>query len=540
MGRREFFALEAGEYLERLAQLAASPARPEAEDFVRYARALRGAALMAGPPGYTGTAAAIETVAKALKDGSLQWGPALSEQLSQAMEACQGLLRKLREWSDPEVQRCEQIADRLDRLVGNEATRNAPRVTAADLTAGTRAFVAREAAAVAATLEQVADAVERFPMAESAGPVLQRLQPLRGMGALPGLSPLPEMLEALELTIRWAGQAGAWPPGSARALRAAAAALASMARDIAELGVPQADSSEVLNCAEILRVAFARDDDVVLVASLFQEGDPNPIVQRGTPPAPAAVPVDPAVELVSLADRLAHAADFSLEGGSRTARSFSLHALVISLRGLPMSAAVRTATGAFVCGLDRETMAGRFAADVLRRAAKAIAAAAANDAHGLGRLGETLAPLAGELDRIGGVPPAPEPLPPAQFLTDVDIIPIEALAPDIEPVPIESLAPDADADVVPIESLLLPAYLPFEQTFSSYFQLLTGTGARPAVAEPVPIEDLLYRGRSALERANLVRRELDAALRVRRDLASIETLLGELLDLVPLALDDQR
>ena len=45
VGRREFFALEAGEYLERLALLAGGPTVPDAEDLVRYARALRGAAL---------------------------------------------------------------------------------------------------------------------------------------------------------------------------------------------------------------------------------------------------------------------------------------------------------------------------------------------------------------------------------------------------------------------------------------------------------------------------------------------------------------
>ena len=52
VGRREFFALEAGEYLERLALLAAGQGQPDGEDLVRYARALRGAALMAGPAGY--------------------------------------------------------------------------------------------------------------------------------------------------------------------------------------------------------------------------------------------------------------------------------------------------------------------------------------------------------------------------------------------------------------------------------------------------------------------------------------------------------
>lgn len=527
LGRREFFALEAGEYLERLALAVGGQAPPDAEDLVRYARALRGAALMAGPPGYAIAAAAIESVAKGYKEGSLGWNAAIAEQISHVVEECKSLLRKLREWSDLDVQRCERIAERLDRLSGTDAARLLPRGNAGEeLSAGARAFVAREAAAVAATLEQVADAVDRFPVVGSAGPVRERLQPLRGLGALPGLSPLPELLESLDLTIAWAGRGGAWPKGSGQAFRATAAALARMARDIAELGVPQTDSSEVLRAAELLREAFANDDDVVPVARLFQDGDTAPVVHRGAPPVPAAVPVDQTVELVSLSDRLRHAGAFGGGEGSRTARTFTLQALVIALRGLPMSPSVRVATAPFFARLDRETMAGRFAPELLERAANALSAAAGPS--GIGGLGAALAPLAAEFDRLGGSPPV-------ALASEA-----EAGSGDVEIVPIELLAPDTEAPVVPIESLLLPPYLPFEQSFSTFFQLVTGVGARPTVAAPVPIDELLYRGRRALERADLVRRELDAALRVRRDLASIETLLGELLDLVPLALDDRR
>jgi hypothetical protein len=54
----------------------------------------------------------------------------------------------------------------------------------------------------------------------------------------------------------------------------------------------------------------------------------------------------------------------------------------------------------------------------------------------------------------------------------------------------------------------------------------------------VPIEALLLRGRRALERADVIRGELNLVLKARRDLSGVETLLAELLDLVPLALAD--
>src|SRR3989442_15219679 len=47
LGMSDFFALEAGEYLERLDGLLAKSDHPNADELVRLARALRGSALMA-------------------------------------------------------------------------------------------------------------------------------------------------------------------------------------------------------------------------------------------------------------------------------------------------------------------------------------------------------------------------------------------------------------------------------------------------------------------------------------------------------------
>lgn len=549
VGRREFFALEAGEYLERLALLAAGATPPEGEDLVRYARALRGAALMAGPAGYAVAAGAIESMAKAVRDGGVGWTPVLAERLSQALEECKALLRRVREWSDVDVQRCDRLAERLDGLVGVAGKRLAPGGLGGGpgLSAGVRAYVAREAAGVAATLEQVAEAVERHPAPESADVLLHRLQPLRGLGALPGLSPLPELLETLDLTIAFACRGGAWPRAAGPAFRATAAALARMARDIAELGIPQHDSHEIVQAAELLREAFAHEQDVVPVADLFHDDDRDGIVTRGSLPPLASSGV--AMELAGLADRFRHAVAQTREGASRTARSLALNALGLSVRGLALSREVSQAAGGFLARVDRETMSGRALiatdgfAEILERAVSALGTAAT--AESVAGLGAALAPLSDELDRSAGVT-AP--------------LPLEA---ELEIIPIEDLAPDDDADVVPIESLLYdpvtapppqPAagYLPFEQSFSTLFALEHGAqrAATPAVpieslapareGASVPIASLLYRGRRALERADLVRRELDAALRARRNLTGIEDLLDELLALVPLALDDDR
>lgn len=542
VGRREFFALEAGEYLERLALLIGSPDGMSADDLVRHARALRGAALMAGPPGFAAASGAIEATVKSLRDGSVDWTPRLAERLAQAVEDCKALLRKVREWSDTDAQRCERIAEMLE---ADPAPRRPPGSGGAPgLTSGVRAYVAREAASVAAALDQIADAVELQPVPEVAGPLLHRLQPLRGLGALPGLSPLPDLLETLDLALTTTGKGGAWSPLTGKAFRGVGSALARMARDIAELGIPQHDSTEVVQATELLREAFLLEADVVPVDSLVDPRDGSGIVSRGSSPPVRPVAGESALELVSLGDRLRQSADQTRSHLPRSARALQLLGLVIALRGLSLTRAVRDGTRELFRRLDREIMAGRALTNgddftaILRDSADRLAEAA--DAGGAPALPDTLAPLIAALDALPGAAPDP----------DLAIVPIEALAPDS----------DVESDVVPIESLLYrpPAeppvgMRPFEQTFSTYYRLLNEAGdtalgpvvpietlAPDPEIELVPIQSLLYRGRRALERADLVRRELDAALRRSADLTAAQPLIAELLDLVPLALAGER
>jgi len=68
LGMSDFFALEAGEYLERLDGLLAAADRPNLEELVRLARALRGSALMANQPAIARPAAGLEALARAVRE----------------------------------------------------------------------------------------------------------------------------------------------------------------------------------------------------------------------------------------------------------------------------------------------------------------------------------------------------------------------------------------------------------------------------------------------------------------------------------------
>jgi hypothetical protein len=121
-------------------------------------------------------------------------------------------------------------------------------------------------------------------------------------------------------------------------------------------------------------------------------------------------------------------------------------------------------------------------------------------------------------------------------VSDADVVPIESLLDTVE-----SLAPDAE--IAPVDGGGL------EASFRSLERLQHERGAPPAslqgllgrvepAADTVAIEALCYRGRPALERAAAIRQTLAAELAGVADLAAIRPLLQELLDLVPLALDE--
>lgn len=112
MTRPEFFALEAGEHLERIALLA-KKAVPEKDALRRQSRMLRGAALTSGPPGYAIAAGAIEDIARRYDEGTIRWTPWLAGRIAAATAQCQHLLRRIREWSAQEIELCRRVAEAL-------------------------------------------------------------------------------------------------------------------------------------------------------------------------------------------------------------------------------------------------------------------------------------------------------------------------------------------------------------------------------------------------------------------------------------------
>jgi len=193
-GFLEFFILEASDYVEQLDGLLlnAGTAGPNADAMQRIARALRGTATMAKIPAFADLAAGVERVGRGLREGALRWEPALSGVLVAAIDELKTLLRAARSWSPAEDQRANARTSELLRFA---PTRQAAATSGAPAQSGANAYFATEAANIAAGLELL---TTHAGDPDTAANVLRRVRALRGVAGVKEIAPLADALEAIE------------------------------------------------------------------------------------------------------------------------------------------------------------------------------------------------------------------------------------------------------------------------------------------------------------------------------------------------------
>ncbi|HEX6434016.1 MAG TPA: hypothetical protein VFZ87_07225, partial [Gemmatimonadales bacterium] len=440
LGTADFFALEAGECLDRLETLIAGEAPPPGDEFLRMARVLRGSALMAGQAAIAKAAAALETLARVYRDRPPAWDPATREQLAQAVEEFRLLVRRVREWNDADTARASRLGRNLENLLGapsvDQPTRP-PEPGQQELNTGVRAFVAREGALIASALDRSARTLRASPAdREPLYNVIRRMQSLRGLAELGELAPLPDILDGIELAVGDLTRLFAPPPGVDEVMNAAAQALTRISRDVADRGRPDPEAEEARRFTELLLRAFAVERDVVPIESLYFEGDSQPLTQpvsqpQFTPPEPLGP-----LELVSQGEHLCQSADLIAAASSSTERDLRLYRLLGTLRTASAASSdpVSGALGIFARSAQEALGAGvasRGVADLvsrLREAGQLLRAVVESDDRML--ISRRLLDVAHRLDGLRAEAELSE-----------------------EVVPIESLGYDVDSDVVPIESL---------------------------------------------------------------------------------------
>src|SRR5216117_4071227 len=557
LGMSDFFALEAGEYLDRLDALLQPPAPPAAEELVRLARALRGSALMASQQGIARAAMGLEALARALREGRRQWDAATKQIATRAVDDIKIFVRNAGKWSDADTAKAEALASQLEQLGG----RPSAQVRAAEamgLDAGARAFVAREGAAIASALDRAGRALRTNPLAhDPLQQVLKALQPLRGLAALNDLPPLPDLLEGIEQALgEVSRRSGALPAGFgdtiAELFQMAATSIAHAAREVAERGRPDPESAEFRKFAGLLVGFMQSEPDIVpieTVATIVRRG--RPLAGESAPPATLG-----RLELVSHGEHLRQAADSLERAPSATQRELRAHTLSTTFRAL-----ANAGGGVLADRVAQFAIAGREAV----ASGIAVSSAAAFAAE-LRRAGDLLArsgtgdeeALATELDALTaalraiqpGAAPARAPAAPA---------PAPRPAPASRPTPPPAPAPvvrGVKAAPAPRVEPAMPETPDLVGSWSAYQRLLEGgigsaslaeliAGVQSAPAAPAPgspvaapaapavdVRALLYRGDRALQRAKELR---EAAKRVSGD--ELRALVDEVCDLVALALE---
>ena len=607
MGTLDFFLLEGGEYLERLDALAQTPAGSfaQGDELLRLTRAYRGSAIMASQHGMARAAQGLEAVARAVRENRIPWSEATRGELIRAVDDCKILMRRLRTPDQGDTEKAEAIGIALDRLSGR-ASASMRAQAGPGLDAGGRAFVAREAASIASVLQNVARSLRADPANRD---VLVSVPPamsaLRGVAILNDLPPLGDILSAIEhATKDVLASAGnvADATDAADMFEAGGKALGRAAREVVDVGRPDANAEESHAFSTRLFSALAGRGGVVSVDALFYDDAGPHIVSRGT--APAATGAGLArVEMVSHGEYLTAAAAELSRAETPVQRDLRLYGIAASVRpmmgasGSPLSNALGRLAEAARDAIGRGTASnaiGEFAAH-LNKAAQALSSAQSGDetmlAERLTGAAAAIASLTARSHTVAATAPAevPEVKPVVVSRISDPTMPrhegATSVAPGASPAPPAPAAPRE-------ESILGPSYLTFERLIGDHglpmgsLDELVGAkdngaaakAAPPPAAAPaqeplrisqrvtpprhidrmgeqpvvpvqslapdddvVPIESLVYSSDSALARLKELKAQLAEVTRAEmNDSARLAALIHEVFDLVELGLAPRR
>ena len=599
-GLLDFFILEAGDYVERLDGLLATagPTGPDAEAFVKHARALRGSATMARLDAFAELSAAIERIGRGLRDGSATWGPHVAAALTSAVDELKILLRSVRTWGSAETQRAAARTAELESFAP-APPRPGDRATPAT-GGGSASFLGGVTGEIAGALEAYVarPAGDRSATNDEFTRMLGRVRALRGIAAIKDLPPLGEVVDALERAGKPIELGAQTPtPALLDVFTRAAAVLRAVSRDITAGRRPNPEAPEVgpfLGALAKLEEGATETDRIVPIAELFfHDGGPDILYTAAHPPTTPAERFR--LEAVSYAEnvrRLVTEAQRAPDAAARDRVGRELRSAMHSLRSAAESFG-ETRVGSFVGDLmagvaqmdpsalsSVEEMARLLSTrdtsseHVERRLDELARGRALDTAIGAG-LGPTDVRepagivttdprLSGAIRPLQPTPPptpvvaaelAPAPAPPPAAPVELSRerpaprrAPTPAAVPAARPAPAASGAPSAPpAHAAPSASAtstrakeLTPTGRELHAMLEDGIVAVRKLDDRP-LSEPVPvvddsivsIDELMYRGRSALQRAAEIGQEVR-----RRGAPPDPALLDELLDLIELATTD--
>ncbi|HEV7589489.1 MAG TPA: Hpt domain-containing protein, partial [Longimicrobium sp.] len=281
----EYFAEEAGEYLDRLDALLSRPDAPDPVEFFRLARGVRGSAQLAGAQGVARVAEGMEDAARALRDGALAWSGDVQRRARETAADLRVLVGSAARWGAEQDRRAREAVARWEGTGGAARRRDgAP--------AGGQIFdfLRREMAGVVGEMDRALAELSVTPTGrEPLRAVLRRMRPVRGVAGMDNLAPVLELLEGIE-------DAAHEVLSRTTAVAGREMELLSAGRDaLAAAGVALERGQGVGETPELQRFRQVRDgmepegdgeEDVVPVASLFHDDAGPHVVSSPMAPAP--------------------------------------------------------------------------------------------------------------------------------------------------------------------------------------------------------------------------------------------------------------
>jgi hypothetical protein len=539
-GLLDFYILEATEYIDRLDALlhASAPGAPDPDRFASAARALRGSSTMAKLGAIADMAGALERTARATRERRLVWTGELQGAVVGAVSELRILLGQVRHWSAASDQRAATRTAALVSLLPEVARPTPPGGQGANPT-----FFASEADAIGASIEgYLAGSGGTRALMEA----VSRARSLRGIAALKDYPPLGEVMAGIDRAAAMdaptsqanAPRVNALLGAAARVLRRAAVELRAGAQ--ADPSAPEI--GRFADAVAALEDRPSSDTPVVPIESLFY-GDAGPhIVSRGARPG-SSVEERFRVEMLTHAEHLRRLVADALEARDLASRDRAARELRLAARQLKSVGASFGAAriGAFFGAVaDDHDVLAAISLDSVEAAAALLTAGLPLadleqrvDELARGRaLDENVGRGFGTITRtppVATTPVAPAtPVPPPAAM--------QAPAKHAAPRPGSPLPPPAPRPAPMRRSPVTPTGRELESWLGDGIAGLRPLDEAP-LSEPaalddagiVPIESLIYRGRSALDRAVELRNEIRA-----RGGATDEE-LAELFDLLDLA-----
>ena len=509
VGLMEFFILEASDYVEQLDGVVAQARQdgPDIAELIKFARMLRGSSTMARQAVLAELAGAIERVARAVRDGALAWDQAVNGALVAAIDDLKILIRALRTWTPAEDHRARaRIAD-LGRFAPHLARPYTPTPTAGS---GGAVFLATETSEIATALDRLlARPDDRLAL----DALMARVRALRGVAALRDLPPLGEVLDAVERAAKPL-ELGTDAPsmGQLTLFQAAATLMHRVGSELRIAGRPDPTSPEAQRFAAAARAiaeTSGEADHIVPIAELFPDDGQPAIVQAA--PHPPTTPAERfRLEVVSQAEhlrRLVAEARQASDAVTRDRLARELRGALLSLRRAAESFG-QSEVAAFVAAREAA------AAELDLRALDALDDIAALLSNAATRADDLKRRLAASAAAPAAPPNAPaRPAAPA-------------------PAP-----PSGSGGTARKGTRRTPSGAELQSLLQTGISGIGQLGDRP-LSQPVAlideslaaIDEFLYRGRAALDRARELREEIQRGGGVPEP-----GQLEELLDLIELA-----